>query len=88
MTKCCGGTCARRRPILIRQGPLSGRWFAITGWQEVGVSTDKGTRSIIQSTAKHDITDELTTALLDAGWTPPTPRAQGDRSRPAPHLQE
>jgi len=64
---CCDeDRCRRRKPILIRRGWLSGRWYAITDYVPARVGSN-----LIDARQKHDVTDELVPALIDAGWTPP-----------------
>lgn len=70
MGKCCDeSNCRRSTPILIRRGGFSGRWFVITAYKPRHPDLP---RSYIESTVKHDVTDELTAQLIGAGWTPPT----------------
>jgi hypothetical protein len=57
---CCHGACRRSKPILIRQGGLSGRWYAVTAYR---VLPD----GMVEATEKHDITAEMqavTTAVV------------------------
>ncbi len=63
MTCCKEYACRRTLPIKIRRGYLSDRWYAITKY------TVK--ENWLTASQKHDITDDLVAALLDAGWTPP-----------------
>ena len=66
MSGCCNEyRCKRKLPYRIRLAPFSQRWMLITRY------TDKDNNLMVAS-EKHDIHDELVTALLDAGWTPPT----------------
>ena len=65
--RCCNEyRCRRTKPIVIRRGGLSGRWYAITDYGPV-----KGYDHLIEARQKHDITANLIAALIDAGWTPP-----------------
>ncbi|MDQ2727542.1 MAG: hypothetical protein M3Y91_06700 [Actinomycetota bacterium] len=68
---CTEYRCRRQTPILIRQGGLTGRWYAITDWKHRTPRWSTTCEQLIEAMQKHDITDELTNALLDAGWTPP-----------------
>jgi hypothetical protein len=72
MSCCREYRCRRAKPILIRQGWLSGRWFAITDYKSVepmGRAPDAP--PLIEALQKHDVHDEMVAALIDAGWTPP-----------------
>lgn len=64
MAECCGGRCRRKQAILVRQGGLSGRWYAVTRYKRVD-------DTIVEAQEKHDITDDLVATLVGAGWTPP-----------------
>jgi len=75
---CLEYRCRRKKPILIRLGPLSGRWYAITDWKETVPKWSTTGRPMIECMQKHDVTDELTAALIDAGWTPPPIPDLGD----------
>lgn len=66
MTCCRENGCRRSKPFLIRQGGFSGRWYVVADYKTTG---DRG--QFIEAKAKHDITDELVTALTHSGWTPP-----------------
>lgn len=64
---CCNEYgCRRATPILVRQGWLTGRWYAITRHR-----LNHSHPHLIVATQKHDVTDSLIPALIDAGWTPP-----------------
>jgi hypothetical protein len=63
--KCCDEyRCRRSKPLLVRKGGFSGRWFVITDYKPRG---ENG----IEAMQKHDVTDELIAQLLADGWTPP-----------------
>lgn len=57
-TPCCREQgCRRRKPFLIRQGGLSGRWFLVTDYKDLGNGT-------VESKTRHDITESLREAGL------------------------
>ena len=62
--QCCKGHCRRKHPILIRRGWISGRWYAVTRYKDLG-SGD------VEAQEKHDITEDLVPYLISQGWTPP-----------------
>lgn len=71
MSGCCGEyKCRRSKPYKIRISPFSGRWTLITDYA-IGYSPSPDRLPTLVAHAKHDIHDELTAALLDAGWIPP-----------------
>ncbi len=49
--KCCDGNCSRTQTILIRQGGLTGQWFAITKWKE-------GPNGTVVALEKHEVVIE------------------------------
>jgi hypothetical protein len=68
-TCCTEDRCRRKAPILIGHGWLTDKWFAITRYRRLD-------GEMVEAQEKHDITDQLHTALIQAGWTPP---AEADR---------
>lgn len=71
--KCCHEYRYRRsKPILIRRGGLSGRWYAITDY----VRIERDGRNLVDARQKHDVTDELVAALMAEGWTPAAPEPE------------
>jgi hypothetical protein len=57
MSGCCDDYfCKRRKPILIRKGGLSDRWFAVTAYT---VMPDHPGTVRSANGGKHDITDDI-----------------------------
>jgi hypothetical protein len=69
MTCCNEYRCRRTKPLLIFRGSLTGRWYVATDYK----SRPGGGLEALQ---KHDVTDEMTAALIAAGWTPPPSDAE------------
>lgn len=60
MSACCNSSnCRRTREILINRGPLSGRWYAVTRYKDLGDGN-------IEAQEKHDITEQITGIINQA----------------------
>jgi len=61
--------CRRSKPILVRQGALTGLWYVITDY-------DEGPRKgIITSKRRHVITPDFDEYLKEQGWTSPVEKS-------------
>lgn len=67
---CCNGHCRRKQPILVRQGGLTGQWYAVTRWKQVVPKWSTTGKELIEAVEKHDLPD-LHDYLISQGWTPP-----------------
>lgn len=75
MNCCSESACRRTKPLLVRRGGLSGRWYLVTDYKVNG--------SVLEMQKRHDVTDEIGNAViaevLQVALAEGAPRAVLDR---------